>query len=102
MAGTTMVPGGAYAPHGTWTATAEGCDCVVEMMPGSDTSDIWLTKGSAVFAVGRDCGGEPFGEGVCVSAGREFTAAGEAEGQRVGDVCAVGSFKYEQNRRHVY
>ena len=45
MVATTMVPGGAYVPHGTWTATAEGV-IVVEMMPGSDTSDIWLTKGA--------------------------------------------------------
>ena len=102
MAGTAMVPGGAYVMHGSWTATASAGIAVVEMMPGSDTSDVWLTKGSQYLLwagiveinhlakefVFRQEGNLPPPEKLAETALETF---------RQWD-----SFKYEQSRRHVY
>ena len=102
MAGTTMVPGGAYTMHGTWTAPGLPMIAVVEMMPGNDTSDIWLTKGSQYLLWGglveanhlakefvfRQEGNLPPPEKLRDSALEMFTQ--------------WDTFKYEQSRRHVY
>ena len=101
MAATTMVPGGAYVPRGTWSATAEGV-IVVEMMPGGDTSDVWLTKGAQYLLwagmvevnhlckefVFRQEGNLPPPEKMAEEALEVF---------RQWD-----TFRFEQDRRHVY
>lgn len=101
MAGTTMVPGGAYTPKGSWTATGTGF-ASVQMMPGNDTSDVWLTKGSQYLLwagivevnhlakefVFRQEGNLPPPEKLAEAALENF---------RQWD-----TFKYEQDRRHVY
>ena len=51
MAGTTMVPGGAYVPHGTWSATAEGV-IVVEYDAGRRYERCVADEGRSVFVVG--------------------------------------------------
>jgi hypothetical protein len=102
MKATTMVPGGAYTPKGTWTATNTAGVAMVEMMPGNDTSDVWLTKGAQYLMwagiieinhlakefVFRQEGNLPPPEKLADAALENF---------RQWD-----SFKYEQDRRHVY
>ena len=102
MTAQAMVPGGAYVMHGSWTATASAGIAVVEMMPGSDTSDVWLTKGAQYLMwagivevnhlakefVFRQEGNLPPPEKLAETALETF---------RQWD-----AFKYEQSRRHVY
>jgi hypothetical protein len=102
MAGTAMVPGGAYVPHGSWAATGTPQTAVVEMMPGSDTSDVWLTKGASYLLWGglievnhlvkefvfRQEGNLPPPEKLRDDALEVFKQWDQ--------------FKFEQNRRHVY
>jgi hypothetical protein len=101
MTATTMTPAGAYAPTGTWTASTTGW-ATVSMIAGSDTSGIWLTKGCQYLLwagivevnhmakefVFRQEGNLPPPEKLRDDALETF---------KMWD-----SFKYEQDRRHVY
>jgi hypothetical protein len=102
MASTAQMPGGSYVMHGSWTASGGTNMAVVEMMPGSDTSDVWLTKGAQYLLWGgivevnhlakefvfRQEGNLPPPEKLRDSALDMFTQ--------------WDSYKYEQNKRHVY
>jgi hypothetical protein len=101
MTSSTMTPAGAYQPKGTWTATTTGWGSIV-MIAGSDTSDIWLTKGAQYLLwagivevnhmakefVFRQEGNLPPPEKLRDDALETFRS--------------WDSFKYEQDRRHVY
>jgi hypothetical protein len=101
MPASTMVPGGAYAPSGTWTTATTGWGTVT-MVPGNDTSGVWLTKGAQYLLwagivevnhmakefVFRQEGNLPPPEKLRDDALETF---------KLWD-----SFKYEQDRRHVY
>lgn len=101
MVATTMIPGGAYAPVGTWTTTTTGWG-TMSMIPGSDTTGVWLSKGSQYLLwaglvevnhmakefVFRQEGNLPPPEKLRDDALETF---------KLWD-----SFKYEQDRRHVY
>jgi hypothetical protein len=97
MVATTMVPGGAYTGHGTW-----GGQGVVTMTPGNDTSDIWLTKGNQYLL----WGGIVEVNHLC----KEFVFRQEGNlpppeklrDDALDNFRLWDTFKYEQDRRHVY
>jgi hypothetical protein len=102
MAATTMVPGGGYTPKGTWTATATAGVAIVEMMPGSDTSDVWLTKGAQYLLWG--------GIVEVNHLAKEFVFRQEGNlppPEKLRDAALEtfrqwDAYRYEENRRHVY
>lgn len=101
MAGTTMVPGGAYVPHGTWTTTAQGI-IVVEMMPGSDTSDVWLTKGAQYLLWGGIVEANHLAKEFVFRQEGNLPPPEKLRDSALEMFVQWDSFKYEQNRRHVY
>jgi hypothetical protein len=101
MTATTMTPSGAYSPKGSWTASTTGWG-TVNMIAGSDTGGVWLSKGSQYLLwagivevnhmakefVFRQEGNVPPPEKLRDDALETFRS--------------WDSFKYEQDRRHVY
>jgi len=97
MVATSMMPGGQYTGHGTWGGLG-----TVTLAPGSDMTDIWLKHGAQYLLwaaivqinhlakefVFRQEGNLPPPEKLAESALEAF---------KLWD-----SFKYEQDRRHVY
>jgi hypothetical protein len=97
MAATTMYPAGGYSPHGAWQGNG-----IVEVQVGNDVTDIWLRHGAqyllwaAIVQINHMCkefvfrqeGNLPPPEKLAESALENF---------RQWD-----SFRYEENRRHVY
>ena len=97
MVATTMGPGGTYTGHGTFSGQG-----IVTMAPGSDTTDIWLRQGSqyllwaAIVQINHLC--------------KEFVFRQEGNlppPEKLRDDALEtfkqwDSFKYEQDRRHVY
>src|SRR4029077_13634360 len=97
MIGDTMLPGGQYHGHGTWGGLG-----TVTLAPGNDTTDVWLKQGSqfllwaAIVQVNHLCKEFVFRqEGNLPPPEKLAEAALETFRQ-------WDSFKYEQDRRHVY
>lgn len=101
MVGTTMVPGGAYLPHGTWTTTAQGV-IVVEMMPGNDTSDVWLTKGSQYLLWGGIVEANHLVKEFVFRQEGNLPPPEKLRDSALEIFVQWDSFRLEQNRRHVY
>lgn len=97
MVATTMYPGGVYAPHGTWQGNG-----TVAMQVGNDVTDIWLRHGAqyllwaAVIQINHLCKEFVFRQEGNLPPPEKLAEAA-LENFRQWD-----SFKYEENRRHVY
>ena len=100
MVGTTMVPGGAYVPKGTWSGT-DGI-AVVEMMPGSDTSDVWLTKGAQYLLWGAIVEANHLSKEFVFRQEGNLPPPEKLRDSALEVFLQWDMFKYEQNRRHVY
>ena len=102
MTSTAMVPGGVYTPHGNWTAPGLPMIAVVEMMPGSDTSDIWLTKGSQYLLWGGIVEANHLAKEFVFRQEGNLPPPEKLRDSALEMFVQWDTFKYEQNRRHVY
>jgi hypothetical protein len=102
MTATTMVPGGAYVPKGTWTATATAGVAMVEMMPGSDTSDVWLTKGAQYLMWGGIVEVNHLAKEFVFRQEGNLPPPEKLRDEALENFRQWDSFRYEENRRHVY
>src|SRR5580765_2931389 len=97
MVATTMMPSGTYVGHGTFSGQG-----IVTAAPGSDTSDVWLSKGSqyllwaGIVEVNHLCKEFVFRQEGNLPPPQDM-ADSALETFRQWD-----SFRYEQDRRHVY
>lgn len=97
MAATTMMPSGTYTGHGA--VSGQG---IVTASPGSDMSDVWLTKGSQYL--------QWAGIVEVNHLAKEFVFRQEGNLPPPQDLADAAletfrewdSFRYEQDRRHVY
>jgi hypothetical protein len=97
MAATTMYPAGSYVPHGAWQGVG-----IVNVQVGNDVTDIWLKKGAqyllwaAIVQINHLCKEFVFRQEGNLPPPEKLAEAA-LENFRQWD-----SFKYEQDRRHVY
>jgi hypothetical protein len=97
MAATSMTPGGQYQPHGQWQGLG-----TVTMQPGSEVTGIWLKQGAqyllwaAIVQINHLCKEFVFRQEGNLPPPEKLAEAA-LENFRQWD-----SFKYEQDRRHVY
>jgi hypothetical protein len=97
MAATTMYPAGTYQPHGTWQGNGQ-----VNVQIGNDLTDIWLRYGTqyllwaAIVEINHQCKEFVFRQEGNLPPPEKLAETG-LENFRQWD-----SFRFEQNRRHVY
>jgi hypothetical protein len=97
MAATTMYPAGSYVGHGTWAGTG-----IVEVQVGNSVTDIWLRQGAqyllwaAIVQINHLCKEFVFRQEGNLPPPEKLAEAA-LENFRQWD-----SFRYEENRRHVY
>jgi hypothetical protein len=92
-----MYPAGVYSPHGVWAGTG-----IVEVQVGNDVTDVWLRHGAqyllwaAIVQINHLCKEFVFRQEGNLPPPEKLAEAA-LENFRQWD-----SFKYEENRRHVY
>jgi hypothetical protein len=101
MVGNAMVPGGAYAPTGTWTATVTGWGTAV-MSAGDATSGVWLSKGATYLLWGSIVEVNHLAKEFVFRQEGNLPPPEKLRDDALETFRQWDSFRYEQFRRHVY
>jgi hypothetical protein len=97
LVGKAMMPGGVYSPHGTW-----GGQVMVVTIPGSDTQDVWLTKGAQYLLWGGLVEVNHMAKEFVFRQEGNLPPPEKLRDDALETFRSWDSFRYEQDRRHVY